>query len=56
MDPETPLAGRSKGDWDKLDRKERSTIRVCLPDLVLLNVSVNIMQRICGISWGTCTS
>ena len=26
-------------DWDKLDRKARSTIRLCLLDLVLLNVS-----------------
>jgi hypothetical protein len=29
----------SKEDWDKLDRRARSTIRLCLADSVLLNVS-----------------
>jgi hypothetical protein len=29
----------SKEDWDKLDRRERSIIQLCLVDLVLLNVS-----------------
>jgi hypothetical protein len=29
----------SKEDWEKLDRRERSTIRLCLEDSVLLNVS-----------------
>ena len=29
----------SSEDWDKLDRKVRSMIRLCLLDLVLLNVS-----------------
>jgi hypothetical protein len=29
----------SKEDWEKLDRRARSTIRLCLADLVLLNVS-----------------
>jgi hypothetical protein len=28
----------SKEDWEKLDRRERSTIRLCLDDSVLLNV------------------
>ena len=28
----------SKEDWDKLDRKARTTIFLCLLDLVLLNV------------------
>ena len=27
-------------DWEKLDRKARSTIHLCLSDSVLLNVSV----------------
>jgi hypothetical protein len=35
----TPPAGMSKEDWEKLDRRERNTIRLCLADLVLLNVS-----------------
>jgi hypothetical protein len=35
----TPPTGMSKEDWEKLDRRERSTIRLCLADSVLLNVS-----------------
>jgi hypothetical protein len=29
----------SREEWEKLERRERSTIRLCLADLVLLNVS-----------------
>jgi hypothetical protein len=35
----TPPSGMSKEDWEKLDRRERSTIRLYLEDSVLLNVS-----------------
>ena len=35
----TPVTGMSKEYWDKLERRERSTIRLCLEDSVLLNVS-----------------
>jgi hypothetical protein len=35
----TPPIGMSKEYWEKLDRRARSTIRLCLADLVLLNVS-----------------
>jgi hypothetical protein len=35
----TPPTGMSKEYWEKLDRRARSTIRLCLEDLVLLNVS-----------------
>ena len=35
----TKLTGVSTEDWKKLDRKARSTIRLCLSDSVLLNVS-----------------
>jgi hypothetical protein len=35
----TPTIGMSKEDWAKLDERERSTIRLCLIDSVLLNVS-----------------
>jgi hypothetical protein len=35
----TPTIGMSKEDWDKLDRRARSTIQLCLADSVLLNVS-----------------
>jgi hypothetical protein len=35
----TPPTGMSKEDWEKLDRRARSIIRLCLADSVLLNVS-----------------
>jgi hypothetical protein len=35
----TPPNGMSKEDWEKLDRRARSNIQLCLVDLVLLNVS-----------------
>jgi hypothetical protein len=35
----TPPTGMSKEDWEKLDRRARSIIRLCLEDSVLLNVS-----------------
>jgi hypothetical protein len=35
----TPPTGMSKEDWEKLDRRARSTIRLYLGDSVLLNVS-----------------
>jgi hypothetical protein len=35
----TPPTGMSKEDREKLDRRARSTIRLCLADSVLLNVS-----------------
>jgi hypothetical protein len=44
----TPTTGMSKEDWDKLDRRARSTIRLCLEDLVLLNVSgESIAKELC---------
>ena len=39
MDPGTTHVGISTDDWKKLDRKAKSTIRLCLSNLVLLNVS-----------------
>jgi hypothetical protein len=33
----TPPTSMLKEDWEKLDRRARSTIRLCLTDLVLLN-------------------
>jgi hypothetical protein len=35
----TQSTGMSKEDWEKLDRRARSTIQLCLVDSVLLNVS-----------------
>jgi hypothetical protein len=37
--PCTILAGMLREEWEKLERRERSMIRLCLADLVLLNVS-----------------
>ena len=39
VDPGTKPTGVSTKDWEKLDRKARSTICLCLSDSVLLNVS-----------------
>ena len=39
VDPGTKLTATSQDDWDKLERKASSTIRLCLSDSVLLNVS-----------------
>ena len=39
VDPGTKPTGVSIEDWEKLDRKARSTICLCLSDSVLLNVS-----------------
>jgi hypothetical protein len=39
IDPSTSPTGTSADDWKKLDRKAKSTIQLCLSDLVLLNVS-----------------
>jgi len=39
VDLGTKPTGVSTEDWEKLDRMARSTIHLCLSDLVLLNVS-----------------
>jgi hypothetical protein len=39
VDPGTTPTGTSADDWKKTDRKAKSTIRLCLSDSVLLNVS-----------------
>ena len=39
VDPGTKPTGVSTEDWEKLDRKERSMICLCLSNSVLLNVS-----------------
>ena len=39
MDPGTKQMGMSYEDWKKLDQKAKSTIRLCVSDSVLLNVS-----------------
>jgi hypothetical protein len=37
--PGTYPTGMSTKEWEKLERRERSMIQLCLADLVLLNVS-----------------
>ena len=39
MDPGTKPTVTSQDDWDKLERRTRSTIQLCLLDSMLLNVS-----------------
>jgi hypothetical protein len=39
VDPGMKPTGTLANDWKKLDRKEKSTIQLCLSDSVLLNVS-----------------
>ena len=39
VDPGTKPTGVSIEDWEKLDRRARSRIHLCLSNLVLLNVS-----------------
>ena len=39
MNAGTKLAAMSSEDWEKLDRKVRSMIHLCLSDSILLNVS-----------------
>ena len=39
VDPGTAHTGTLIDDWKKMDRKAKSTIRLCLSDSVLLNVS-----------------
>ena len=40
MNPSTKHVAMLSENWEKLDRKVRSTIHLCLLDLVLLNVSI----------------
>jgi hypothetical protein len=39
IDPGTAPTGTSTDDWKNLDQKAKRTIRLCLSDSVLLNVS-----------------
>ena len=50
VDPSTKHVVMSSEDWEKLDRKERSTVRLCLSNSVLLNVSGEDSQRSYGKS------
>jgi hypothetical protein len=50
VDPGTAPTSMSIEDWMKLDRKEKSTIWLCLSDSVLLNVSREATTKDYGIS------
>lgn len=39
MDPSKTMIGMSKEERDKLEKKERSMIQICLVYFILLNVS-----------------
>ena len=45
VDPGTKPTEMSDEHWKKLDQKEKSTIRLCISDLVLLNVSWEAMAK-----------
>ena len=45
VDPGSKPMIMSDEDWKKLDQKEKSTIRLCVSDLVLLNVSGKAMTK-----------
>jgi len=45
VDPSTKPTGVSDEEWKKLDRKAKSTIRLCVSDSVLLNVSGEAMMK-----------
>ena len=56
VDLGTKSTTMSDEDWKNLDRKAKSTIRLCVSDLVLLNVSGKLRQRPCGTSYRLCTN
>jgi len=53
VDLGTKLMGVSDEEWNKLDRKAKSTIRLCVLDSVLLNVSEEAMMKALWDKLGT---
>eukprot|EP00253_Pinus_taeda_P009475 PITA_09475 len=49
VDPSTKQMGVFDEEWKKLDRKEKSTIRLCVSDSVLLNVSGTVVSQLASI-------
>ena len=45
VDPSTKPTGVSDEEWKKLDQKAKSIIRLCVSDLVLLNVSGEATEK-----------
>ena len=53
VDPGTKPTGMSDEYWKKLDRKAKSTIRLCVSDSVLLNVSAEATTKTLWEKLGT---
>ena len=53
VDPGTKPTGVTDEEWKKLDRKEKCTIRLCVSDSVLLNVSGEAMAKALWDKLGT---
>eukprot|EP00253_Pinus_taeda_P023502 PITA_23502 len=53
VDQSTKPTGVTDEEWKKLDRKAKSTIRLCVSDLVLLNVSGEAMVKALWDKLGT---
>ena len=53
VDPGTKPTGVSNEEWKKLDRKANITIRLCVSDSVLLNVSVEATTKALWDKLGT---
>jgi hypothetical protein len=56
VDPGTTPTGTSADDWKKTDQKAKSTIRLCLSDSVLLNVSEEATAKDLWEKLGSCIS
>ena len=53
VDPGIKPTTMSDEDWKKLDRKAKSTIRLCISDSVLLNVFTKAMAKTLWVKLGT---
>ena len=53
VDPGTKPMGVSNEEWKKLDQKAKSTIRLCVSDSVLLNVSREATTKVLWDKLGT---
>ena len=53
IDPGTKPTTMSYEDWKKLDRKTKSTIRLCVSDSILLNVSGEATMKNLWENFGT---
>ena len=53
VDPGTKPSGVTDEEWKKLDQKAKSTIRLCVSDSVLLNVSGEATAKALWVKLGT---